>query len=283
MPRKHIRLTVCLAALVLLTALPLHAQAPTSIPTFEVSTIKPSSPDARNSNLNLGGDAYPFTTENVAIDEVIKFAYSLNDGSNDQLIGAPGWLHTSRFDITTKADAATVAQLSALSEQHRTQTVRLMVQALLADRFHFKIHHETRSLPVILLTLANPSVPTDPKLTPSPDRSKSTDWQGLRNDGQGHVEVRGEPITLFAEFLGNLPEIGGRLVLDQTHLTGNYDFTLNYSPQQLAQTDADNGSSDPSHATLFAALTEQLGLKLKSTKAPVDVVVIDHIDPPTPN
>jgi uncharacterized protein (TIGR03435 family) len=97
------------------------------------------------------------------------------------------------------------------------------------------------------------------------------------------VKVQGEPIKAFAEFLGTLPEIGGRMVLDQTGLTGTYAFTLNWTPQQLAESAASNGSSDPSGPSLFAALTEQLGLKLKSTKAPIDVVVVDHIDPPTPN
>lgn len=282
--RKPRMLSLCLAACsVCVAQFELPAQVPAPIPSFEVSTVKPSSPDANHSDLNLNGGAYPFSTQNVNLDQVIKFAYNLNSGSDDQIVGAPSWVHTARFDITTKVDERTIAQLSKMSQEDRIATLRLMIQTLLEDRFHFKIHHETRSLPVIVLTVANPSAKTDPKLHPALDRSTSNEWTGLHNDGQGHIEVRSEPLTVFAQFLGNLPEIGGRMVIDQTHLTGNYDFTLNYTPQQLAESDAHNGSSDPSHASLFAALTEQLGLKLKSNRVPIDVVVIDHIDPPTAN
>jgi uncharacterized protein (TIGR03435 family) len=279
--RKHRTFTLCLAAFVLLAS-HVPAQVPSPVPTFEVSTVKPSSPDAISSQINM----IPFKSLNVPLDAVIKFAYSLNDGSDDQIIGAPGWLHTSKFDIITKTNDATSAQFSKLSIPDKLVTSRLMVQALLADRFHLKIHHETRPLPVIALTLTNPNATTDPKLTQIPDPltspNPSHEWFGLSNDGQGHVKVHGEPIKLFAEFLGNLPEIGGRMVVDQTGLTGTYTFTLNYTPQQLAEA-TDNGSSTPAGPSLFAALSEQLGLKLKSTKAPIDVIVIDHIDPPTPN
>ena len=280
---KHKTPALCLAACALLTtSARLPAQVPTPVPTFEVSTVKPSSPDAVNSQINM----IPFKALNVPLDAVIKFAYTLNDGSDDQIIGAPSWLRSSKFDIITKMDDATSAQLSKLSVPDKLATSRLMVQALLSDRFHLKIHHETRPLPVIALVLANPNAQPDPKLTKVPDPLKSPsplhEWFGLSNDGQGHVKVHGEPIKLFAEFLGNLPEIGGRMVVDQTSLTGTYDFTLNYTPQQLAES-TDNGSSTPAGPSLFAALPEQLGLKLKSTKAPIDVIVIDHIDPPTPN
>jgi uncharacterized protein (TIGR03435 family) len=283
--RKPRTPALCLTAFALLSA-HLLAQVPSTVPTFEVSTVKPSSPDANNSQINMS----PFKALNVPLDAVIKFAYSLNDGSDDQLIGAPSWLHTTKFDIITKTDDATNTQLSKLSIPDRLATSRLMVQTLLADRFHLKIHHETRPLPVIALTLANPNATTDAttdaKLTQVPDPltspNPSHQWSGLSNDGNGHVKVQGMPIKVFAEFLGNLPEIDGRLVVDQTGLTGTYAFNFNWTPQRLGES-PDNGSSDPSGPSLFAALTEQLGLKLKSTKAPIDVIVIDHIDPPTPN
>jgi uncharacterized protein (TIGR03435 family) len=149
--RKHRTPALCLAACILLSA-HLLAQVPSPIPTFEVSTVKPSNPDARGSEV----DERPFGTKNVPLDAVIRFAYNLNSGSDDQLIEAPAWLRTSRFDIKTKVDEATRAQLSTLSDHDQDATSRLMVQALLADRFHLKIHHETRPLPVIALTLANP-------------------------------------------------------------------------------------------------------------------------------
>lgn len=281
MTRKHKTPALGLIAFAFLPS-HLPAQVPSPVPTFEVSTIKPSSPDAINSQINT----IPFKSEDMPLNAVIKFAYNLNNGSDDQIFGAPGWLRTSKFDIITKTDDATSSQLSKLSLPDEITTSRLMVQALLADRFHLKIHHETRPLAVIALTRANPGAATDPRLTQVPDPQNSPtplhEWFGLRNDGHGHVKVKGMPIRAFADFLGNLPEIGGRMVVDQTGLTGTYNFILNYTPQQLAET-ADNGSSTPAGPSLFAALIEQLGLKLKSTKAPIDVIVIDHIDPPTPN
>lgn len=291
MTRKHrtppvycfIVLAYCFIGLAVLTATGyLRAQVPSPLPTFEISIVKPSSPDANHSDLNM----MPFKTANVPLDTVIKFAYSLNDGSDNQIIGAPAWLHTSRFDIDTKTDAATTIQLSKLSIPDQLATSRLMARVLLADRFHLKVHHETRPIRVIVLTLANPSSQTDPKITKVPDPFMSArtqhEWFGLSNDGQGHVRVHGMPIKTFAEFLGNLPEIGGRMVVDQTGLIGTYDFTLNYTPQRLAPAD-DNAATTPGTTSLFAALSEQLGFKLKSTKAPVDVLVIDRVEQPSPN
>ena len=277
------RVALPLTAFASFAACSLCQQVATRTPAFEVSTIKPSGPDATNSNLNLmNGGADFFSTQNAALDQVIKFAYNLNSGSNDQIIGAPAWVHTARFDIMTRVDNPTAAQLAKESNSDAVSDVRLMVQSLLANRFHFKIHHETRPLSVIALTIANPNTQSDPRLTPSPEPPQPDEWQGLRNNGAGQVEVRGEPINVFAEFLGNLPEIGGRLVVDQTHLHRNYDFNLNYTPQQLADP-TENGSAQPSGPTLFAALIDQLGLKLKSAKVLTDVIVIDHIDLPTPN
>jgi uncharacterized protein (TIGR03435 family) len=280
--RKHRSSTLCLIACAILAVpLCLNAQAPPTAPTFEVSTIKPSKPDTPNSNLSVNTSRV--TLQNRSLDALIQFAYNLDHGSDDQIIGGPAWLRTSRFDINTKSDEATVAELSKMSQDERIATLRLMVQALLADRFHLNIHHETRPLMVVVLTLANPGSKTDSKLTNAPDRSTSHDWRGVHSDRPGHIEAQGVPINMLATMLAQQPEIGGRLVIDQTGLTGIYDFTLNWSPQVLAESAAPNGSSDPSGPSLFAALTEQLGLKLKSTKAPIDVVVIDHVDPPTPN
>lgn len=268
---KHRILCACLAGCAIL-AIPSHltAQAPAATPTFDVVTVKPSSPDALNSNIN--GRPNGMTTENIPLDELIKFAYNLNTGTDDQIIGEPKWLHSAKFDIVAKYDDATGAAISKMNPDDRASTMRLMFQALLADRFHLKIHHETRPLPVLALTVAS----SGPKL------SSPADTKGgfLRNDGRG-IEGRNIPLTYLANMLGQQSEIGGRMVIDQTGLTGKYDFKLTWTPQQLAENPAD--SSSASGPSLFAALTEQLGLKLKSTKAPVDVIVIDHVDMPTPN
>jgi uncharacterized protein (TIGR03435 family) len=250
----------------------IFGQTPDAVRTFEVATIRPSSPDARGSHLNGHPDGV--SVGNMNLDSLIKFAYQLNASSDDQIIGGPKWIHTSTFDIDAKEDPSDTLALSKMSGEDRIHTLDLMLQALLADRFHLKVHHETRLLPVLALVVA----PGGPKLTKPAD---GPGWRGLHNDGQGRIEGRDETIASLVNDLGYLPEIGGRMVVDQTGLTGHYDFTLNWSSQQLA---GDASSQDnPNAVGLFAALPEQLGLKLKSTKAPVDVLVIDHIDPPTPN
>ena len=136
---------------------------PPATPTFAVATIKPSNPDARNSNLN--GRPNGITTENLPVDDLIKFAYNLNTGTDDQIIGEPKWLRSAKFDIVAKYDDATAAAISKMNQDDREHTATLMVQALLADRFHLKIHHETRPLPVLALTIAN----SGPKLSKPAD------------------------------------------------------------------------------------------------------------------
>lgn len=248
------------------------AQAPDNTLAFSAATIRPSQPNNPNSNFNISTDR--ITTENLDVASLIKFAYNFNRGSNDQIINAPAWVHTSAFDINAIEDESTIAALSKMTQQDRERAIQLMLQSFLADRFHLKLHHETRQLSVIALLVA----PGGPKLKSPAD---APGWKGIHNDGQGHIEGRDIGLVGLADVLGVQPEIDGRMVVDQTGLTGLYDFTLNWSPQQLGGNDT--SSADSAGPGLFAALPEQLGLKLKSIKAPIDVIVIDHIDLPTPN
>lgn len=216
------------------------------------------------------------TTENVSLQSLIQFAYNLSTGSDDQIIGAPNWVRTSKFDILAKPDEATSAAISKMNPDDRDKALRHMMQVLLADRFNLKLHHETRSLPVLALTIDK----SGSKLT-KPADTKGGSLSSNNSNSQAHIEGRNIPLATLANSLGRQSEIGGRLVVDQTGLTATYDFNLKWTPQQLAENPDD--SSSASGPSLFAALTEQLGLKLKSTKAPVDVVVIDRVDLPTPN
>lgn len=272
---KHRSLCICLAGCAILAA-PLHlaAQTPAAAPTFAVATIKPGNPDAHNSSTNINDGRV--TTENVSLQSLIQFAYNLSSGSGDQIIGAPNWVRTSKFDIVAKPDEATSTAISKMNSDDRDKALRHMMQDLLADRFNLKLHHETRSLPVLALTVDK----SGPKLT-KPANATGGSLNSSSSNSQAHIEGRNISLTALANTLGGQPEIGGRLVVDQTGLTANYDFNLKWTPQQLAENPDD--SSSASGPSLFAALTEQLGLKLKSTKAPADVVVIDHVDMPTPN
>jgi uncharacterized protein (TIGR03435 family) len=212
---------------------------------------------------------------------LLKFAFNLNGGSDDQILGAPPWVSSLPLDIRAKADEETAARIAGMPSDERIATTRKMVQTLLADRFQLKVHHESRELPVLALTIAK----SGSKLTPVSDTPASSgtgagSWTGLHNPKAGETEGRDVSVALLVNALSSKPEIGGRLVVDETGLTGKYSFKLTWAPEDLHAAVNDAGAGGPS---LFTAIQEQLGLKLETRKAPVDCVVIDHIERPSPN
>ena len=248
-----------------------RAQVPAKNPSFEVSTVRPSGSDTRGSNLNLEMDS--IRSSNLPVMFLLKFAFNLNGGSDDQIIGAPKWVSSVPFDIRAKVDEEAAATMAKMPTDERMETTRRMVQMLLEDRFQLKIHHENRELPVLALTAAKGGS----KLTPVNDTSATSvsgesGWTGLHNPGPGETEGRDVPIAVLVSALSSKPEIGGRLVVDETGLIGKYSFKLTWAPTD-AQGATDAGAGGP---TLFTAIEEQLGLKLQTQKAPVDCVVIDQ-------
>jgi uncharacterized protein (TIGR03435 family) len=241
---------------------------------FEVATIKPAV-DSKYSNINFNGQH--FSAKNMPLRAVLQVAYDLNFES--QIVNAPGWVESVRFDIDAKEDEATARKQAALPRDLAVEAYRPLIQALLADRFSLKVHHESREFPVLALVAAKGGA----KLTPSndaaaaePDNAKpasSQSWQGLHNKN-GAIEGRSVTLGMLASALGWRPEAAGRMVVDQTGLTGKYDFTLTWAPEGMPNADG---------PSLFTALQEQLGLKLEPTKAPVDILVIDHVEMPSAN
>jgi uncharacterized protein (TIGR03435 family) len=164
-----------------------------------------------------------------------------------------------------------------MSPDERMTTLREMVRALLEERFQLKVHPETRELPVLALTIAKGGS----KLLPARHAAGSSqahepdDWQGLRNPRRGRTVGHSATMQMLVNALSSKSEIGGRLVIDQTGLKGEYNFDLTWTP--------DDGADSAAGPSLFAALQEQLGLRLQSTRAPVDCIVIDHVEQPSPN
>jgi uncharacterized protein (TIGR03435 family) len=264
-------------------AIPWNAAAQdesSSLPTFEVSTVRPNNTGARASNLNFGTDE--IRSSNLPILFLLQYAYKLNAGSTDQIIGAPTWISSVPFDIVAKMDSETAARIEKMPPGERDTALRRMVQGLLADRFQLKVHHESREIPVFALTVAKggsklTAVSGSP-IDPSKPRG-ANDWTGLRNR-DGFVEGRDASLKMLVDSLSWKPEIGGRLVVDETGLQGNYNFTLRWTP------DDRQSAADPAQgmgSSIFTALEEQLGLKLESKKAPVDCIVIDHVERPSAN
>jgi uncharacterized protein (TIGR03435 family) len=268
------------------------APAPDSL-AFDVASVKPSSADKNGQSLMMSEGK--FSTENEPLLGLIKFAYNLK--SDDQLIGAPGWVGSKRFDIDAKEDAAFVEAAKTLPPEQRVAQIRLMVQALLAERFHLQASRETRELPVYALVLARGG--SKMTVVPPPDLSRTSATppapgdapvrrrgSGVRSTGHGDLTGLAATMDILTNVLSNQPETAGRLVLDKTGLTGNYDWTLKWTPERsasMASGGPSSGGTDDTGPSFFTAIQEQLGLKLESQKGPVPVVVIAHVDLPDAN
>jgi uncharacterized protein (TIGR03435 family) len=250
-------------------------------PSFEVATIKPSSPDpvGRRSIGPKGDDR--FVTRNATVKALIEFAYTTD--SDRQIVGLSGWTNSDGYDIDAKVGDAEVAEILRLPPMRRMDPYRLMQQSLLADRFNLKVHFETRELPAYALVVAKggPKMRTTEMNPANP--AETLKPRSLRMVRPGDAAGAGVTTAMLAELLERQTELGGgngRTVVDKTNLSGMYDWTLRWTPWHDAPDEAPLDSSGPS---LFTALQEQLGLKLEPTKAQVDVIVIDHIERPSAN
>ncbi len=238
-------------------------------PVFDVTTIKPSNPNNPGTSILVGrGGANLFTTTNTTLKDLITFAYGLHAR---QVVGGPSWLESERYDVSGKPDLAGVPSVTQL---------QAMVQKMLAERFQLTFHREKRELSVYAITVAKTG------LKISKTENSPGNLPGFGGMGPGKIGVRNSTMTEFAGFLQN--RIVDRPVVDHSSLTDKYDFTLTWTPDRSQA--APPGQNAPPAPTspdappdLFAAVQQQLGLRLDSTKAPVDVVVIDKVEKPTGN
>lgn len=258
----------------ILAVIPFSLAAQTGTSAFVAATVKPAA-DSQNSN--YGFRKGYFVVNNMSLRSVIQFAFDLN--SSNQLVGGPSWLASTKFDINAKEEESFAKKLDAMPFDERKPLLKEVIPAFLAERFALKVHHETRELPVLALSIGKDGQKLKESASMLDTDGKAAapkGWSGLHIDGNGNMEGRGASTEMLARMLGNQPESGGRMVVDETGLKGKYDFTLKWTPDRNAATD----SSEPS---LFTALQEQLGLKAKMTKQMVDVVVIDRVEMPTAN
>jgi uncharacterized protein (TIGR03435 family) len=288
-------------------------------PSFDVAAIRPSKPDAPQRNNvpldagNVYGTISPddarsasaglFIATHQALWRYITFAYKLsgtqelalrfNMFSGAPKSGAPFWVTGSFnaapefFDITARAPAdSTIDQM------------RLMMQSLLADRFHLAIHYATADAPVFALVLAKPGV-TGPSLKPH-SVSDSCDAPTPAPSAVGnlppvcgiiahvasstpgqHYGGRAIPLTLLATSLPTMTGLAAmpRPVVDETGLTGLYDFALSW----VHDPTPDDSSISDNIANFRTALKTQLGVTLKPSHAPIDFLIVDHVEKPSEN
>ena len=225
-------------------------------------------------------DRYSMT--NVGLKQMIQNAYGLK--MPDLISGLPGWADSAAFDIEAKTDAETVAALKAMPKDQAGEQQRQMMQAMLADRFKLKVHRETKEVPVYSLVIAKGGFKlkdADPNNT-YPDGIKGPDGNsrpGMMSMGHGKLTAQAIGMSNLAN---NLTIQVHRLVVDNTGLKGKYDFTLQWTPDDMTGGREDAAPTD-SGPSIYTALQEQLGLRLDSTKGPVDAVVVDHVEMPSEN
>ena len=268
------------------------------IPTeFEVAVVKPSTPDSKQvrNPFQPGGklDLQGFTLKFL-----IQIAWDLN--GDEMLAGGPKWLDSDKFDIVAKAATATVLHGPANAPPVDIDALRLMLRALLLDRFKLAVHNEDR--PVSAYTL----VAVKPKLTKADPSNRTRFKEGpalASKDPRDKNPLLSRLVTCqnmtMAQFAAQLPNIASGYikspVQDATGLEGAWDFTLSFSPIGIFQGGGGRGgerggdaapptggavaASDPTGTlSLFEAVEKQLGLKLEMRKRPLPVLVIDHVE-----
>ena len=243
------------------------AQTAAPPPTFDVASIRinNTATDGHHHINNNPAESH-FRTVNLALRDLIQFAYGLPDS---QILGGPAWLDSIMFDIDAKSDAAVDVQLRALPTEQARHQKQLMVQALLADRFQFKAHQETRQLPVYAMVVTKDG----PRFQPAKVSGTTIDT------GRARLHIAGSDDTL-STLARELAQVLGRVVLNETGLRGRYDLNLKWTPDDAAASDLSGPDVLPG---IFTAIQEQLGLKLESMKGPVPVLVIDSVEKPSPN
>jgi len=276
--------TTSIAVGSVMNTLPLRAQSAASdgkTPAFEVASVKPNT-----SRTGIRGHSFPadrFEARNVPLSDLIVVAYGeagqpLPDA---QMSGGPSWIDADRFDVSAKVGAESP---NIVAQKQR------MLRTLLTERFKLVVHVETRDLPVYALILARKDGVLGPQL-----HHADVDCEGLLASQPGRRErcilyalpsgklmLRGQTMSAVANAFTRLLN---RAVKDRTGLAGGFDADAQFNPEglpgMLQLPPEDRLTNDA--PSLDTAIQEQLGLKLESTHGPVDVVVIDHVEQPTPD
>ena len=246
-------------------------------PSFEAAVVKRNV--SGDPGASFGGTPGRIVVSNNTLFNIIRNTWRLQPF---QIVGGPDWINKDRWDITAKAPEGTLAPRDML----------LMMRTLLAEHFKLVVHDEAREMPVFALVLARFDGKFGPQFRRSevdcaaifsavergapPPRAPGQPTCGQTSVGAGTVKASG---VLLADFARNLSGRAERIILDRTGLSGYFDIDLKYAPDQLGPDSPDRvGDGAPS---LFAAIQEQLGLKLEAQRLPVDVLVIDSADRPT--
>ena len=234
-------------------------------PVLEVAAIKPVKNPSPN-NMQDRTEGRRLLARNTSVRDLIMMSYELDPR---QVLGGPAWVASDEYDID--AEAVEGVQLNDQKQE------KSLIRQLLTERFQLAFHREQRTLPVYLLVVAK----NGPRL-------KAADPNEIENSGCEHLGActfKKRTLSDFSRFMQFA--VLDRPVVDKTGIAGEFDFSLNWTPDEsqfsrmgiLPRPPADNANAPP----LFAAIQEQLGLRLEAVKAPVDILVIDRVERPSEN
>ena len=237
------------------------ADAP--LPSFEVASIRPA--HSGSVGMSIGWQPGRFNAQNASVKTLVLSAFHIHDY---QVLDAPGWVGNNRYDVD-----ATFDETQKLSPEKTQKQLGSMMQSMLVDRCKLKFHRTTKGLPIYELTPAKGG----PKL----QEAKPDEYSGT-SSSDTFLKVTATTMPQLAE---QLSAHFNRTVVDKTGLTGKYDFTLHYAPDhdEPAPGYGPGAAQPDSGPSIFSAIQDQLGLKLVAGKGPVEMIVIDHIEPPSPN
>jgi uncharacterized protein (TIGR03435 family) len=243
--------------------------------TYEVVSIKENIDGTNNVSMN----SFPGGIKlcGVRLIDLVRSAYGLYYSNDDQIQGLPAWAHSKHFNIEARVGDDDLAAYGKLDRKGNDA----MLQGILADRFKMTAHRVTNEEPVYALLIGKHGS----KLVQFDLNAPSTNGRfidgckggGCMSWGNGHLEAKGIAMEALVNFLTQETE---RTVIDKTGLSGKYDLTLDWTSTRHGQPPDPSSNAPPE---IFTAVQEQLGLKLESQKGPVDGVIIDHVEEPSPN
>jgi len=279
-----------------ITSAHLLLPADQAAPAFEVASVRPIRSMATKEMIDTqpGGR---FTATNVTLRQLIRFAYHLQDF---QVSGGPAWLADDRFDIVAKAEGGELDDPFEAEKLGPASRGQMMLRTLLAERFKLQVHTDSRQETVYALTIVRPDGRLGPQLQPTTRDCAARENGAAAPAGKATALSASPPCGMrvlpgtmlaggvrLAQFANALAPFVGRLVQDRTGLSGDFEFALRWTPDQIPQGfDRKAGAMglapiDPDGPSLMTALREQLGLQLTAQKAPIEILIIDRAERPT--
>jgi uncharacterized protein (TIGR03435 family) len=265
-----------LAALFLTAALAAQQPAAPKFDVVSIHSVPPNAPPVmREPDFTPVLPGGQYIHSRAGLFEMIAFAYNVQNASN-QLLGLPNWANEQSFSVAAKPTEG----FSALPSAENREQVRLMMRAMLADRFHLQVHKETRQKPIFKLEVAKGGIKIREVDPPVPPATEGNVYAVM---GDGRVRINGKKSTM-AGVAKMLSVALKRPVVDETGLTSYYDLDMKWNdPDAPGGQPRVTGFGAENAGLLNSILQDELGLRLTNANGPVEYWVVDHVEPPTAN